>query len=89
MTIGEINRYVNAFILREERLVKQRASYDYILANTIIKGVNVVFSGGTLPSLYEVYPELFKNEAEQDRVNKSVANFMAFANSWNNRHKEK
>lgn len=89
MTIGEINRYINAYISREERITKHRASYDYLLANTIVKGVSVVLSGGSFPTLYEVYPELFEKEAEQERINKSVANFMAFANSWNNRHKEK
>ena len=89
MTIGEINRSINAYISGEERMIKQRANYDYLLANTIIKGVSVVLSGGTLPTIYEVYPELFAKEQEQERMHKSVANFLAFANNWNNRHKEK
>lgn len=86
MTIGEIDRYIKGFVKREERFNRQRASYDYQLASTIIRGVSVVFNGGTFPSIQEVYPDLFE---EEDKTAKSVANFINFANSFNRKYKEK
>ena len=84
MTIGEIERYIKGVATREERAIKIRASYDYILANTIIRGVSIVFNGGKLPTIEETYPGLFKEEIEeikQPNMMKSAANFLAFAHS--------
>ena len=93
MTIGEIERFIKGVAAREERAIKIRASYDYVLANLITKGISIAFNGGKFPSIEETYPDLFKEEIEsiqQPNMMKSVANFIAFAHSWNNkRHKEK
>lgn len=53
----------------------------------IVKGVNKVLTGkGEIPSLTELYPELFPEEAiMEERTKKSIANFINFANSFNKR----
>ena len=56
-------------------------------AMTIIKGVNKVLTGkGEIPTLTDIYPELFpEEELKQQRMNRSAANFINFANSFNKR----
>lgn len=54
-------------------------------AMTIVKGVNKVLTGkGDIPTLTDLYPELFpEEEVKEQKMNKSFANFINFANSHN------
>lgn len=90
MTIGEVYRAGEAY---RERL-KDRAYFDYTQALTIGLFIGSAFSGKSAPSIEEIYPDFFEsNEAieearEEARVNKSVANFINFANAFNKRFEE-
>jgi hypothetical protein len=72
---------------------KERASYDYILANLITKGTQAAINGGEgIPDITEIYPSVFIEEIE-DRQNKkqakidelSALRFKQFANFHNNK----
>lgn len=74
---------------------QERASYDYIHATLVIKGINIVLgSKETFPSIYDAYPNLFNDviekqqEAlEEKRTTLSVLRFKQFAQSHNNKYK--
>lgn len=69
--------------------MKQKAQFDYSLAELIGASVARMFdSGNRYPSLYEVYPHLFEEEKqEEEEINvattNSINNFMAFAMQHN------
>lgn len=75
--------------------MQQRASYDYILARLLTKGVGIVLgSKESFPSIEEVYPNLFSDiqKAEQEKIqeqktNLSTLRFLQFAQSYNQRYK--
>lgn len=94
MTIAELNRA----ILSRNRVKKiqdqERASFDYILAETIGRAVSLNFSkGSTFPEIQEVYPTLFDKllleearQAKQAEI--SALRFKQFAASHNKKFKE-
>jgi len=41
--------------------------------------------GGKVPSLYDAFPGLFREEAEKDAVEQAKAQMMAYAQLWNDR----
>lgn len=59
-------------------------------AAVIIRGINKVLSGkGTIPTLYELYPDLFEEERLQaEKQQKSIANFLNFANNFNKKFRK-
>ena len=69
--------------------MKEKAQWDYSLANLIGVSVGRLFDkSATFPPIYEVYPTLFKEEAEriqeeEDNDTSSINNFMAFAMAHN------
>lgn len=68
MTIAEILRYIKAKNEQRDLEDKRKAYFDYIQAQTIIKGVAIVFgSKSTMPQLYELYPQIFKQEIEESQ----------------------
>ena len=97
MTIGEVSRYINARNKIRKMEAQERASYDYILANLIAKGVSISLGAkDTMPSIYEVYGEVFedivkeKEEEKQEKIMQlSALRFRQFAHSYNNNRKNK
>jgi hypothetical protein len=97
MTPGEIVRTVESRNRVRKLEAQERASYDYILANLIIKGVSITLSGkGQMPTLEETYPGLFDDMAakkaeaiQQQKTNLSTLRFKQFAQSYNNKFKNK
>ena len=97
MTIAEAGRAIDS----KNRLVKvetqERATFDYILAELIVKGFSCVMSGkGTFPKVEEAYPSIFdeiikENEQkyQKQKDDLSTLRFLQFAQSYNNRHKNK
>lgn len=90
MTIAEVTRYEEGAIWR----MKQKAQYDYALANLIgISSARMMSSEVTYPSIEDAYPNLFEkpeetnNQAIQEEVatQNSVNNFLAFAMKHNAR----
>ena len=87
MTVGEVDRYIQGYVFREERNTKYKAKMDYLLAMTIVGGIGASFNGKPAPTIYQCYPDFFDEEA--DRMRQSAVNFINFANDFNRRFKEK
>lgn len=93
MTLLEIERYLNACRRRLKAEQKERAYYDYVLADLIGKSVARIHSKKRYPEIYKVYPSLFTKEEIEDKKQEakdelSAARFRQFAHSFNNSFKE-
>jgi hypothetical protein len=96
MTIAEIIRAIESYNRMKNYEMQQRASYDYILAKLLTKGVGIVLgSKESFPSIEETYPNLFSDvkKAEQEKIqeqktNLSTLRFLQFAQSYNSRFKQ-
>jgi hypothetical protein len=94
MTIAEVNRAIASRkrVLKVE--AQEKASYDYILADSIGRSIARIYSSSnTLPDIGTVYPTLFDSkELEEKRAAKkaelSALRFRQFADSYNRRFKE-
>lgn len=97
MTPAEVRRAVDSKMKVLKIQAQEKASYDYIQAELIIKGIGIVLgSKESFPSVEEVYPSLFTEviEAQQEKVkqqkmNLSALRFQQFAQSYNNKFKDK
>lgn len=95
MTLAEFDRYVDSRRRVNEREAKEKATYDYILADLIGRSVSRLFdSSNKYPEIYDAYPSLFeKDKIEQQRQERldelSAQRFMAFAKSFNDKFAEK
>lgn len=91
MTPGEVIRSIES----QNRVVKiqaqEKASYDYIQATLIIKGISICLGDKTpFPSLYEAYPGVFEEaiqkqeeEIQEKKMELSALRFKQFAQSYN------
>lgn len=76
---------------------QERASFDYIQANLIIKGISIVLgSKESFPQINTVYPGLFddiqkeqEEKIKQQKDNLSALRFKQFAQSYNSKFKNK
>lgn len=94
MTIGELIRLIESKRRQEERRLKEKATYDYILANLIgLSVARIHSSSNTLPSLEEAYKGLFDseelNEEKQKKLDEiSAIRFKQFTQIYNKRYEE-
>lgn len=96
MTIGEVERVIKSKNRVKRIEEKERAAYDYILANMIARGVSAAIVGGDgIPSINEVYGSLFEENQKQKQDEKqnirnelSVLRFKQYANFHNNKMKK-
>ena len=97
MTIGEVVRAIESNNRIERLNAKEKATYDYILATLITKGVAISLgSKEQFPNIREVYSGIFEEEtqAEKEKIEErqtqlSVLRFKQFAHSFNNNLKNK
>ena len=97
MTFAEIERAVNSKVRVSKRQAQEKATYDYILANLIAKGVaKVLDSKNTYPAIEEAYPGIFDDviaekqaKIEEQKMNLSALRFKQFAQSYNSKLKNK
>lgn len=82
MTVAEVIRYEEGYIWR----MKQKAQFDYALANLIgISSARMMSSDIKYPAIEDVYPNLFDKSKEEEKVDEdivtqnSVNRFMEFA----------
>lgn len=91
MTYAEIDRAIESYKRVKERNDREKASYDYILADLIGRSISRVYnSSNKMPAISEAYPNLFSSEEEQAAIQQkkqelSVVRFQAFAHSFNKR----
>lgn len=97
MTVGEVCRAIES----KNRLVKiqaqEKASYDYIQATLIIKGISICLGDkSSFPTLQETYPGVFEDKVkeqeekiQQKKMELSALRFKQFAQSYNNNFKNK
>lgn len=88
MTIAEVIRAVKAKQDKEKLELKNKAIFDYKLANMI--GISFA---NKLPDIWEFYPTLFNSEEEIEKREKkqaelSALRFINFAESFNKRFTE-
>lgn len=92
MTIVEIERAINSKRRVKKIEAKEKASFDYILADLIGKSVSRIYnSSNEIPEINEVYPSLFASqEVEEQRAAKrdelSALRFRQFANAHNKKY---
>lgn len=97
MTPGEIIRAIDS----KNRIVKiearEKASYDYIQATLIVKGISICLGDKSpFPTLEEAYPGVFnevlpeqQEKIEKQKIELSALRFRQFAQSYNDRFKNK
>lgn len=96
MTPGEVVRYINSRSKVKRIEAQERASYDYILANLIVKGVGITLgSKETMPKVQEVYPGIFddlikeqEEKLQEKRAQLSALRFRQFAQSYNKNYQK-
>lgn len=97
MTFAEIHRAVDSKVRVRKLEARDKATYDYILAQLITKGVSRVLGDkSNYPTLEEAYPGVFdeviaerKAKAEEQKMNLSALRFKQFAQSYNDKFKNK
>ena len=93
MTFAELERYINSRKRSIELEYKQKAVFDYTLADLIGRSVSRIYnSSNKMPPLSEAYPNLFDHVAEAEIIQKkkddlSALRFKQFAQSYNKKHK--
>ena len=97
MTPGEINRAIESRNRVIKREAQERAGYDYVLAQLIVKGISITLGGNSsFPTMQETYPGLFddiiaeqEEKIQQQKAELSALRFRQFAQSYNNKFKNK
>ena len=97
MTPGEVIRAIES----KNRLIKieaqERATYDYIQAQLIVKGVSICLGDkSSYPSIHEAYPGIFEEvikeqeqKVQEQKMSLSALRFKQFAQSYNDNFKNK
>lgn len=93
MTLAELGRLIESKKRVQKEQAKEKASYDYILADLIGRSVARIYdSNNTMPDISEVYPALFdskeiEEKKRQQKMKLSELRFRQFAQSFNQRFK--
>lgn len=96
MTLGEVNRHITSRNRMLKIQAQEKASYDYIQANLIIKGISKVLGDkSAYPTIQEAYPQLFDDivkeqeaKIQEQKDNLTVLRFKQYANFHNKKYKE-
>lgn len=94
MTISEVERAMLSRKRVLEREARQKANFDYILADLIGRSVGRIYSSTTnLPDIYSVYPTLFNSqEIEEEKAQRqaelSTIRFRLFAKAHNDKYNQ-
>lgn len=89
MTIAELERLFSSKLRIEKKKARERASYDYILADLIGRSIGRLYSSSNkMPDINEAYPSLFDSKEiqkkKQERKDElSVLRFKQYANFHN------
>ena len=95
MTLAELQRLLNS---KKRTLIaqqKEKATFDYILADLIGRSVSRIYSSSSkMPEINKVYPTLFDSDEIEEAIQKkkdelSAVRFKQFAENFNKRFKQK
>lgn len=97
MTPGEVGRAVESKNRIARREAQERAGYDYVLAQLIVKGMSITLgSHSTYPTIQEAYPGVFddiiaeqEEKIQKQKAELSALRFRQFAQSYNEKFKNK
>ena len=97
MTPGEVVRFIESRNRIKRIEAQEKASYDYVLANLIVKGVGITLgSKESMPQIHEAYTGLFddvlkeqEEKIQEKKAQLSALRFKQFAQSYNNKLKNK
>ena len=93
MTFGEVERAVASKQKLEKLQAKEKAAFNYILADLIGRSISRMYSSSNkFPEITEAYPTLFEvqeiAEQKQEKINKlSALRFKLFAEAHNAKFK--
>jgi hypothetical protein len=94
MSFAEIDRYIESQKRIKERADKEKASFDYILADLIGRSIARVYnSSNKMPTIAEAYPSIFTAEEVEEKQQEkkqelSVLRFKQFAQLHNTKYSE-
>ena len=96
MTLAELDRHIKSRKRMHKEALKERATFDWLLADLIGRSVSRIYSSSAkLPDIMEAYPDIFKDDIEQIREERerkqaelSALRFRQFAQSFNKRFGE-
>ncbi|WP_299043882.1 hypothetical protein [uncultured Campylobacter sp.] len=94
MTISEVERAMLSQKRIREREARDRATFDYILADLIGRSVGRIYSSSTnIPDIYTAYPTLFNSqEIEEEKAQRqaelSAIRFRLFAKAHNDKYNQ-
>lgn len=94
MTLAELTRAIDSKKRVQRQEAREKAYYDYILADLIGRSVGRLYSSaGKLPELYEAYPNIFDSQEIEEKkqaqkAELSAIRFKQFAKFHNDRFKE-
>ena len=94
MTLGEVERAFKSKKRVQEAHEKEKAIYDYILADMIGRSMaRIQSSANKMPEISEAYPWLFDTQEVQEKKQEkkdelSALRFKLFAQSHNKKFKE-
>lgn len=97
MTPAEVGRAIESYNRVIKIKAQEKASYDYIQAQLIVKGISICLGDkSNFPTIQEAYPTLFDDviQAQEEEVQRrkdelSALRFKQFAQSYNNGLKNK
>lgn len=97
MTPGEVNRHINTQNKVKKLKSQEKATYDYIHAQLVVKGVSIVLGDKSdFPTIEQAYPGIFdemiaqqEEKIREQKMSLSALRFKQFAQSYNDRFKNK
>jgi hypothetical protein len=90
MTLAELERAIASYNRKEKERRKEKAIYDYTLANLIGRSCARIHNNSIkMPEISAVYPDLFNDEtiAAETKEEISAIRFKLFAQSYNDKRR--
>lgn len=96
-TYGEIRRYIESYSKKTNNELKEKLSLIHTLGDLIGCSVaRLLDSDAKYPSIIELYPDLFKEEAKikeekekQEKLERIKRSMLSYGNAYKNKNKEK